>query len=78
MTRSEKVDHLRNKYKRIHHHLNEKTRRLWAGTEAEFFGVVVVIEATGLSPKVVVRGRREIIGNGDDIPLVLCQEIDDG
>ena len=42
--------------------LNERTRRLWAGTEAVAYGrggIAAVMRVTGLSRNTVVRGIRE-------------------
>jgi hypothetical protein len=50
------------KYGALEAALNERTRRLWAGTEALAFGrggIATVMRATGLSRNTVVRGIRE-------------------
>jgi hypothetical protein len=50
------------KYSLLRSALNERTRRLWAGTEALAYGrggIAAVMRATGLSRHTVVRGIRE-------------------
>jgi transposase len=50
------------KYGALKAALNERTRRLWAGTEARAFGrggIATVMRVTGLSRNTVVRGIRE-------------------
>jgi transposase len=57
------VDVLRSKYRRLGPTLNERSRRLWAATEALSLGhggIGKVIEATGLSRSTVSRGIREL------------------
>src|SRR5258708_23539835 len=54
---------IREKYRTFALVLNERQRRLWAGTEANqlgFGGMAVVIRATGLSFLTVARGMREV------------------
>jgi len=51
------------KYDALRTVLNERTRRLWAGTEAVAFGrggIAAVMRVTGLSRNTVVRGIREM------------------
>jgi hypothetical protein len=53
---------IREKYRTLAPALNERQRRLWAGTEANqlgFGGMAMVIRATGLSYLTVARGMRE-------------------
>lgn len=63
MSREEKIKIIQSKYKRLSPHLNERTRRCWAATEAEAFGwggVTIVCQATGIDAATVRTGRREI------------------
>jgi len=63
MARSDDVARVRAKYEMLHGVLNERTRRLWAATEAEAFGfggISRVVEATGLSWPTVVKGIGEL------------------
>ena len=51
------------KYGALRTVLNERTRRLWAGTEAVAFGrggIAAVMRVTGLSRNTIVRGIREM------------------
>ena len=53
------------KYRVLQTALNERTRRLWAGTEALAWGrggIAAVMRVTGLSRNTVVRGVREATG----------------
>jgi len=53
---------IREKYRTLAPALNERQRRLWAGTEANhlgFGGMAIVIRATGLSYLTVARGMKE-------------------
>jgi len=57
------VQWIRNKYQALSGTLNERSRRLWAATEARSLGrggVVAVIEATGMSSATVYKGLREL------------------
>ena len=50
------------KYRRLAHVLNERTRRLWAGAEAQALGrggIAALARVTGLSRNTVARGIRE-------------------
>jgi hypothetical protein len=54
---------VRRKFKALAPHLNERTRRLWAATEASSFGyggVSLVARATGVSRRAIQAGRHEI------------------
>jgi hypothetical protein len=56
---------IREKYQRLRERLDERARRLWAGSEAIAFGrggIRAVAEALEISPKVVIRGSRELKG----------------
>jgi transposase len=53
---------LATKYEALRPALNERTRRLWAGTEATAWGrggIATVMRVTGMSRNTVVRGVRE-------------------
>lgn len=57
-------DSIRQQYELIAGHLNERQRRLWAGTEARVLGwggIGQVSRATGLSRGVVAAGCRELV-----------------
>lgn len=56
-------DIVREKFARLNQSLDERTRRLWAGTEADAIGhggIVCVARATGLAISTVTLGRNEI------------------
>ena len=58
-----KVTPIRQKYKALRSALDERSRRLWAATEARAAGrggFTAVVRATGLSPQTVSRGLREL------------------
>jgi hypothetical protein len=62
---------IKNRYKRIESALTEKTRRLWAASEAlelGFGGVSAVSRATGIAPKTITRGIVEIESGGNKLP----------
>ena len=57
------VEWVRDKYEALKGSLNERSRRLWAATEARFLGrggVAAVIAATGMSSATVSKGLREL------------------
>ncbi len=57
------VEWVRNKYQSMREMLNERSRRLWAATEARSLGrggIAVVMAATGLSSTTVDRGLKEL------------------
>jgi len=61
------IDVIRRKYRRLKRSLNERSRRVWAATEAEalgYGGASLVAAATGISRSTIVRGLREIRGRG--------------
>jgi transposase len=69
------VEWLKEKYEVLRPSLNERSRRLWAATEARSLGrggVVAVMAATGMSSATVYRGLRELdagrLGRGE-LPL---------
>ena len=56
---------IREKYKRLERYLDERARRLWAGSEAITYGrggIRAVAEALEISPEVVIEGSRELSG----------------
>jgi hypothetical protein len=57
------IDRIRRKYRRLRFALDERARRLWAGTEAKelgWGGVTTVAQATGLSRMTVRAGMVEL------------------
>ena len=57
------MDILRQKYLSLQGVLDERTRRLWAAVEARTLGrggVALVVEATGLAPRTVLKGLVEL------------------
>ena len=64
------VDSLQEKYEALSPTLNERSRRVWAATEARAIGrggVGVVAETTGISASTIRRGLREL--DSDEHPL---------
>ena len=54
---------IRAKYRALERTLNERCRRLWAGTEAKVLGrggIAIVIRATGLTRNTIIRGLGEL------------------
>ena len=69
--RAEKQKVIRKKYDVIQAHLNERGRRLWAGSEAISFGqggIRAVAETLAMSQKAVIQGRRELEGKSPGKP----------
>jgi hypothetical protein len=63
---------LRAKYRALAPALTERTRRVWAATEARALGrggPAVVAEATGLSPATIRRGLTELEANDAPLPV---------
>jgi len=63
---------IKNRYKRIEPALTEKTRRIWAASEAlelGFGGVSAVSRATGITHKTIKRGIVEIKRGGNKLPV---------
>src|SRR5690348_45963 len=61
--RREKEKEIKTKYASLARHLNERTRRLWAATEAVaigYGGVYLVSEVVGIDRNTVMAGIREI------------------
>lgn len=62
---------IKNRYNRIESALTEKTRRLWAASEAMelgFGGVSAVSRATGIAQKTITKGIVEIESGGSKLP----------
>ena len=62
---------IKNRYTRIEPALTEKTRRLWAASEAlelGYGGVSAISRATGIAPKTIMRGIVEIESGGNKLP----------
>jgi Rhodopirellula transposase DDE domain len=63
---------LRAKYRALAPALTERTRRVWAATEAQALGrggPGLVAQATGLSPATIRRGMAELAADADAAPL---------
>lgn len=63
LKREEAVEDIRTKYHGIFFCLNERSRRMWAATEAKSFGwggIAVISEATGIDPKTIRKGLLEL------------------
>jgi transposase len=57
------VKKFRKKFNLVSSHLNEKTRRIWAATEAKIYGyggITILSEATGLSRDTISLGLKEL------------------
>ena len=57
-------NNIRQKYKEVSKYLNEKSRRIWAATEAKSLGrggISIVTGATGITYKTIKRGLNELI-----------------
>lgn len=68
----ESVKSIRKKYESLNALFNERTRRIWAATEAQAIGtggVARVAEATGMSRTTIFAGLREIKNPGDEPAL---------
>jgi transposase len=66
-TRSEGIEIIKRKYKSLKSCLNERSRRIWASTEARGYGyggIQVVYEATGITYKTIKRGLDELENPG--------------
>lgn len=67
LPREEVIDDIRAKYCGLSGCLNEKSRRMWAATEARSYGwggITVVSQATGIDPKTVRKGLLELGDSG--------------
>ncbi|BAY83996.1 transposase [Calothrix parasitica NIES-267] len=63
------VEGIREKYKQISPYLNERTRRIWAATEARLLGyggITAVSEATGISQNTIRAGQAELKQRDED------------
>lgn len=61
--RAKAAHDIRAKYRGISSYLNERSRRMWAATEARSLGrggITVVSEATGIDPKTIRKGLVEL------------------
>src|SRR3954453_18739437 len=71
VSREEQVAAVKKKYEAIAAYLNERSRRLWAGSEAQGLGhggQTVVHLATGLAIGTISQGRREVgLGEADRV-----------
>jgi len=57
------IKKFKHKFKLVSLHLNERTRRIWAATEAKMFGhggVTILSAATGISRPTIYLGLEEI------------------
>lgn len=65
------VKQIENKYQHLNPFLNERSRRLWAATEAEalgYGGIFALHRATGLSQNTIRAGLKELRGESTDLP----------
>jgi len=63
MINKDVINKLKNKYELISNHLNERSRRIWAASEAKLLGhggVAAVSKATGLSRVTINFGLNEL------------------
>ena len=63
LQRGKTVEDIKTKYQDISFCLNERSRRMWAATEAKSFGrggITVVSEGTGIDPKTIRKGLLEL------------------
>ncbi len=61
--KAEALENLKTKYEDLSYCLNERSRRIWAATEAKSFGwggITLVSEATGIDPKTIRKGLLEL------------------
>lgn len=66
-----KLDEIREKFSHLSSHLDERSRRVWAATEAKalgYGGITLVSKATGISRVTIGNGLTEI-GSAPSIPL---------
>lgn len=65
------VEQIENKYNHLSRFLNERSRRLWAATEASalgYGGITAVHRATGLSQNTIRAGLKELQCSARDVP----------
>ncbi|MBD3887489.1 hypothetical protein IFO70_38715 [Phormidium tenue FACHB-886] len=72
------VKQIENKYQHLRPFLNERSRRLWAATEAEalgYGGILALHRATGLSQNTIHAELKELRGESTDLPTPerICQ-----
>lgn len=63
MEKTQVIATIRRKYKTLQSRLNERTRRLWAATEAHAIGhggIAIVQQAIGMDAKTIRKGLREM------------------
>jgi hypothetical protein len=63
MAKNSMIDTIRQKYQTLQNRLNERTRRLWAATEADALGhggITIVHQAIGMDIKTIRRGLQEM------------------
>jgi hypothetical protein len=73
MEKSHVINKIHQKYQTLQLRLNERTRRLWAATEASAIGrggIAMVQQATGIDAKTIRRGLKEMNTSTPSIP---CQ-----
>jgi hypothetical protein len=64
MISDEVVNTVKQKYQALQHEMDERTRRLWAATEAQALGhggVAAVARATGLAESTIRLGRNDLL-----------------
>lgn len=67
--REKYVENIQDKYEQLSFCLNEKSRRLWAATEAKSIGrggISIVHDATGIDFKTIRKGIKELEGSGQN------------
>lgn len=67
--REKYVENIQGKYEQLSFCLNEKSRRLWAATEAKSIGrggISIVHDATGIDFKTIRKGIKELEGSGQN------------
>ena len=73
MDNADRVALLREKYVALKPVMDERTRRLWAATEAKAIGrggQTVVAQATGMSRRTIASGLRELQQAADGVPTI--------
>lgn len=63
------IQNVKSKYQELSFYLNEKTKRLWAATEANSIGrggIKIVHKATGIDFKTIGKGVKELANNKSD------------
>lgn len=65
------VNQIEEKYQHLSPHLNERSRRLWAATEAlalGYGGIIAVHRATGISQNTIRAGLKELESEAEELP----------